>query len=633
MAKITPRTGVETINVKTQKAKKENAPAAWWKAQSNKEMVSGLLGTVSFLKEQQQYRYRQASLHSRLYSNYPLYGHAGANMSKVSLSSALPADRPTLNVIQSCVDTLHSRLTQAKPKPMFLTDDGNYKQRKLAKQLNNFTQGEFYQTKAYKHGSDFLRDMEILGSGVTKVLKHENRVKLERRLLTELLVDPNEAMYGHPRQLYEVQLIDRSVLMEMFPKYKNAISRAEQAFPDTSSSETISDMIMVAEGWHLKSSEDADDGKHVIAIAGVDDPLCKEDFKKDRFPFVIDNYSDRVLGFWGQGLPEQLMGTQVEINKLLMTISRSIHIMGVPRIWLEDGSKVVKSHIHNEIGMIGTFRGQPPIFQEGNSGIGADIYAQLQRLVEYAYQQSGVSALSAASQKPQGLNSGEAIRTYDDIQSDRFASLSKKYSNYYEELAYLIFDTACDIAEETGSYSTVYPNKNGAKEIDLPDLAEVKKDQFIIQCFDVSALPKEPAGRLQKITEMIQAGMIDIKEGRRLLDFPDLDQVEKLANAGEERILQILDQIVEDDKYTPPDPFMDLQLALTLSVQYYNLYAAAKLEESKAEKLRRWNTQVKALVMESQQPPPGMAGPQPMANPEPLPTSPLIPQMPSQGVA
>lgn len=634
MPKITPRDKDTTIVVKTQSGKK-NVAASWWKAKSNAELCSQLLGTAAFLKEQQQYRYRQASLYSRLYSNYPLYGWAGANMTKMSLSQNLPSDRPTLNVIQSCVDTLHSRLTQAKPRPMFLTDDGNYKQRKLAKQLNNFTQGEFYQTKAYELGSEFLRDMLILGSGVTKVFRSEDRVKLERRLETELLVDPNEAMYGYPRQLYELQLMDRDVLIEMFPKHKSAIESAEQAFPDTSgdSSKSIADQVMVVEGWRLPSSKEAGDGKHAIAVAGLTEPLVKEEYTKNRFPFVIDHFSKRVLGFWGQGLPEQLMGTQVEINKLLMTISQSIGLVGVPRVFVEDGSKVVKAHLNNQVGAIVTYSGTKPSYEVAPC-IPQEVYAQLQRLVDYAYQQSGVSSLSAAAQKPQGLNSGEAIRTYDDLQSDRFASISKKYASYYEELAYLIFDTSCDIADETGSYSTVYPNKNGAKQIDLPDIKDVKKDEFIIQCFDVSALPKEPAGRLQKITEMIQANMIDIKEGRRLLDFPDLDQVEKLANAGEERILQILDNIVEEGIYTPPDPFMDLDLAIKLSVQYYNLYAAAKLEEKKAELLRRFNTQVKALVMESQQPPPGVPpmvpgaeAPNPqLAAPEPIPTSPLIPQ-------
>ena len=53
--------------------------------------------------------------------------------------------------------------------------------------------------------------------------------------------------------------------------------------------------------------------------------------------------------------------------------------------------------------------------------------------------------------------------------------------------------------------------------------------------------------------------MLTLKEGRRLMNFPDLEQNEKLDNASEERIFKYLDAIVEDGKYTPPDSFMDLQ--------------------------------------------------------------------------
>jgi hypothetical protein len=227
-----------------------------------------------------------------------------------------------------------------------------------------------------------------------------------------------------------------------------------------------------------------------------------------------------------------------------------------------------------------------------------------------------------------GLNSGEAIRTYDDISTDRFASLSRRYDNFFIDLAYAVIDLAKDICEREGAYSTVYPNKNGTKEIDLPK-ASLLQDPFVIQCFNMSSLPRDPAGRMAKVTEMIQSGMITIKEGRRLLDYPDLEQVERLANASEERIFQILDDIVEHGKYTPPDPFMDLQLANDLTVQYYNLYVGAKLEESRAQMLRDFFDQVQDMKQAAMPPPmpagPGAPGGAPAAAPQKLPSSPLVP--------
>lgn len=629
MAKITPRELETSITVKTKTSNKKDTPGDWWNSNTKKEMGEKLLGTVSFLKEINNARYRQAAMYVQMYGNMPIGGFLGNSLSKTNTASRLPIDRPTMSVITSCVDTLVSRISQSRPRPIFLTDNADYKQRNLAKQMNSFVAGELYQTRAYELGPLILRDASVLGTGVIKVLEdQENKVRLERRLCTEILLDTNDAFYDEPRQMYEMKLIDRSVLAEQFPKYRSDIDKAEQAYLDQSSdsSKSIADLIMVVEGWHLESGPGAGDGKHVIACSeGV---IFEENWTKKKFPFVFLHYSPRMVGPWGQGLAEQLMGTQMEINKLLMTITKAINLVGVPRVFVEDGSKVVKAHLNNEIGSIVTYRGTKPQYEIAPC-LPAELYQQLQRLVDYSYQQSGISSLSATSQKPAGLNSGVAMREYDDLQSDRFATLSRAYDMMFVHLAYLIIDQAVDIAKRDGKYQTVYPNKDGTKEINLPDCKELE-NPFVIQCYDASSLPRDPAGRLQKVTEMMQSGLVTPQEGRRLLDFPDIQQVDKLANASEERILQVLDRIVEEGEYTPPDPFMDIQLATTLVTQYYNLYSTAKLEEDKAQMLRDFFSQLQALQQASMPPAapqmPGMGDPQ-LALPQALPQSELLPNV------
>lgn len=631
----------EVIVVKTQSGPKkiEAQGYKWWLAQSKQELADQMLSTVSYLKQTQNYRVRQAALFARMYGNLPLFNFAGSSVQKSMSGNNMPADRPTMNVVQSCVDTLVSRISQSKPKPRFLTDNADYKERTLSKQMNSFINGELYQTDAYELGSLVLRDAAVLGTGCIKIFETpDHKVGLDRVLHTELLADPNDALYGKPRQLFHLKLVDKAVLMDVFPEAKKAIQGAEQGYVDDGalSTQTIADQIIIAEGWHLPSGKNSGDGRHsIVCTAGV---IADEPYEKQRFPFVFQHYSPRLTGMWGQGLAEQLMGTQSEINKILITISKSIHMVGVPRIFVETGSKVLKTALNNEIGSIIYYSGTRPEYSVAPC-VPGELYQQLERLVQGAYQQSGISALAATSQKPAGLNSGEAIRSYDDLQSDRFAALDRRYQNYYIDSAYQIIDCAAEICEEQGSYSTVYPNKNGTKEIDLPKAAMLR-DEFVIQCFDESSLPRDPAGRLQSVIERVQAGMITIQEGRRLLDYPDLEQVEKLANSGEERILQYLDEIVEEGKYSPPDPFMDLDLAQQLVTQYYNLYVAAKLEENKAQMLRDFFTQIQAMKTEMMAPPPGgapMPGgqpgspagqPAPQAVPQPPPVSDLIPNAP-----
>ncbi len=621
------------VTFKTTHTTEAQMLAQWWLEEKPDKAAAQMLTTAAYLKESQQYRYRQAAIYARLYGNQSLYSFAGSNISKMDQTYGLPQERPTFNLIQSVTDTLVSRISQSRPQPVFLTDNGDYKQRNLSKKLNNFILGEFYQTKAYELGSIALRDALVEGTGVIHTFETPDcKVGLERVLLTELLIDPNESMYGDPRQLYRIKLVDREVLIANFPKFKQKLEIAAKAYPDNSadSAKTVSDLVMVVEGWHLRSGKNARDGRHTLACsAGF---LLDEEFTKDRFPFTFLHYSPRLLGFWSQGVAEQLMGTQMELNSILFTISRAIKLVGVPRVFQEEGSKVVAAHHSNEVGVIVKYRGVKPSYEVAPCNA-PELYAERDKLIQYGYQQSGVSALQASSQKPQGLDSGEAIRTYDDISTDRFASLSRRYDNMFIDLTYQIIDLACDIAERDGEYQTVYPNKNGTKEIDLPKAAIMMKDDFVVQCFTQSSLPKDPAGRLAKVTEMVQSGMITLQEGRRLLDYPDLEQVEKLANASEERIFQILDDIIEDGKYTPPDPFMDLELATTLTTQYINLYASAKLEESKAQKLRDFFNQVQTIKAAAMPPAPvaGMPGaPTPTAVPQAPPQSPLIPNAPQQ---
>lgn len=616
---------VTKVTMRTSERYSPKSGVSWWTSKGDRELKDSLVGTADFLKKNQIQRFRMAAVYARLYGNMSLFSFIGSNLGKLAQDGSLPIDRPTFNLVQSATDTLVSRIGQSRPSPVFLTDNSDYKQRNLAKKLNNFTQGEFYRLKAYELGPLILRDSLVEGSACFHVYEHDKKVAVERVLLTELMVDPNEALYGDPRQLFRFKLIDRKVLEATFGK-KAMIESAEQAYVDSSpdASKTVSDLVMVVEGWHLRSGKDTKDGRHTLACSsGV---LFDEEYTKDKFPFIFLHYCPSMLGFWGQGLAQQLMGTQLEINSLLYTISKAIKLVGVPRVFEEAGSKVLGASHNNDIGAIIKYQGIKPTYEVVDCNA-PELYVQLERLIKFGYQQCGVSALDAGAQKPAGLNSGEAIRSYDDISTDRFAALSRRYDTFFVDLAYLVVDLAKDIAERDGKYSTIYPNKNGTKQIDLPK-ASLLQDSYVIQAFNMSSLPKDPAGRLQKVTEMIQAGMLSIKEGRRLLDYPDLEQIERLANASEERIFQYLDNIVEDGKYCPPDPFMDLNLAEELAIQYYNLYVSAKLEEEKAQMLMDFIIQVQDLKQSAIPPQPGASPNQPQANPEPLPQSPLIPNGP-----
>lgn len=601
------------IDPRAKGKKGASSPYKWWEAQNDNDLVAQVLSTTEYLKRTNQTRIRQASIFSRLFSGKPLYNFLASN-STLDNSNQLPIGRPTANVCYSCTDTLVSRISQDRPKPVFLTDGGNYKERNLAKEANAFIQGELFRTKGYEKCALMLRDACVLGDGFIKVYAKDDKVCLDRTLETELLTDFNDGYYNNPRQLIQMKLVDRSVIEDEFPDAMDVIAGAAHGNVDSTprSTETISDQFIVSEAWHLPSGMDAKDGRHVIVCsAGV---ILDETYEKTKFPFVKLGYNPNMVGFFSQGLTEILMPTQMEIYRMLIVASQSIELMGVPRILIDEMSKILETSFNNRIGTIIKHRNNPPQFVNAESN-SPEIYQWIQWLIQNAYQMSGISQMSAAGTKPQGLNSGEAIRSFDAIQEDRFAALARRYQNVYPELSYLMIDTAKDIAKETGSYTTVYPGKDGTREIDLKSISKLIQDTYIIQCYEESALPKDPAGRQAKLSEMLAAGEITNQEFRRLSNFPDLEQSDKLANALEERILHSLDEIIENGSKNyaeiAPDPFIldPTDLASTLCTQYINLYATIELEEEKMQLLRDWFTQVQALKQTAMTPPPQQIAP------------------------
>ena len=589
----------------------------WWNAGNEKDLAAQLISTTDYLARQAQPRIRQASIYTRLFSGKPLYNYMASNAT-LDNSNQLPIGRPTANVVYSCTDTIVSRIGQDEPQPTFLTDGGNYKERKLSKQANAFILGEFHRTKVYEMGPMMLRDACVLGNGLIKVFPRNKKITIERTLETELLTDYNDAYYGKPRSLIQKKLVDRSVFMNLFPEHEEIIANAARGNVDNTprSTETVSDQFIIAEGWRLPSGPDTKDGLHVIACSrGV---IASNPYDKEYFPFAKLSYNPNVVGYFAQGLAEILMPCQMEIYRNLIVASQSLELMGVPRVLIEEMSKILETSFNNRIGSIIKFRNTPPQFINPTAN-NPEMYQFIQWLIQNAYQMAGISSMSAGGVTPSGLKSGEAIRSYDAIQEDRFAALAKRYQKVFPELAHLYVDCAKEIVEETGeNYKTVFPDKKGTREIDFKSIGMLK-DTYVIQCYEQSSLPKTPAGRQAKLSEQLAAGEITLQEFRRLSAFPDLEQADQLAAALEERILQNLDAIVDDGKkgYEAPDPFIldPTDLATTLTVQYINKYAVTDIEPEKMDLLRQYFMEIQDMKAAAQPPAPppeaqGQAGPQ-----------------------
>lgn len=622
------------------KAKKllDSSPDAkaqrWWTAP--REMIpQAVMAQCATIINNDRSRIDMYNTHARLYGNQSPALWNGFQTTKINATTSPVRDRISFNAIQSCVDTLTSKIAKGKPKPFFLTSKGDSKTQRKAKKLDQFCSGIFYANKAYEIAPLIFRDACVYGDGFMHVFGDKGQVKFERVMPYELLVDYLESHYGPDatKTLHRIKNIDRETAISMFPEHAAQLAIVSSTNELLSGiTKSVSDTITVVESWRLPSAPDEDDGLHTI-ICGDNVELLYEKYDKAFFPIVQIRYSPRLHGFWGQGLAEQLTPIQIELNRCLMTIQRSYHLAGSFKVLLKKGSGIVKSHLDNTVGSIIEYAGETPPQYVTPPIVPPEIYAHVERLKNMAYEQSGISQLSANAQKPAGLDSGEALRAYNDLETDRFQVVGQCYENFFLQLARVTVATARDIAESGELQKVKVPGKKFIESIDWKDVS-LEDDEFVEQIYPISKLPSDPSGRLQTVQEMMQAGLIDQEAGRRLLDYPDLEAEETLGNASLDYLHSILDKIVEDGVFTAPEPFDNLQTARKLALEYYALGKRDNLSDERLELLRQFMSQIDLLVQQAMPPapPPGapIAGAPPQATPEQSPISPLLPNAPPQ---
>jgi len=563
----------------------------WWKEKKDKtfESVSALL---HHLDDNQGYRRTLNFKYMKIYGNYDFNTLRSYQFAKAE-SSGSTLNRVTMNVVQSMVDTVVSKVTKNKPKPMFLTDGGDFSQQRKAKRLTQFIEGVYQSTDFYAKSALAFLDSCIFGTGALKIFRQNGKIKVERVFIDEIVIDDNESIYGHPRQMHQRKFIHKDVLKEMFPGNDKAIDMASKEPPSKLGITMPNnvDMVVVVESWRLPSGPEAKDGKHAITLSST--TLFEEEYKKDYFPFVFWRWGLRPLGFFGQGLTEQLMGAQLEINKILRTIQVSMHLVSVPKVFVEMGSKVNAAHLDNKIGGIIEYSGTKP--EEGKLGtIPQELFTHLDRLYDRAYSIAGISQLSAMSQKPAGLNSGKAMRIYNDLESERFLSVMQRYEQAFLDAAKIMIDLAKDIAEEDPKFEVKFANRDTFSAIKWKDIS-LDNDQYVMKLYPVSALSSSPAARMDDVQELMTAGFIAQEDALKLLDFPDLQGYYGFRLAPGEDIDRLIEKFIDKGEYETPEPYQNLALGMQKLQDAYLLYRSQGAPDSKLELFRRWIDDARTL--------------------------------------
>ena len=551
---------------------------------------------VRKLLDDQKYRQTENLQHFRLYNdeNYEGLGPGGVVR---PINASVDRRRVTFNVVKSMCDTISAKIAKNRPKATFLTSGGDWAQQRKAELLDKFCQGQFYGADIYMEGPKVFLDSCVFGTGCMKIYEGPNGINAQRVFPAELVIDENESYYGEPRSLFQTKSMARDVVKGMFPDHKTALDRTMEAKDESVSRETrVEEQIEIIEAWHLPSVEGASDGKHIICANNV--TLLEEEWNYDYFPFVWLKWSDRLFGFWGKGLCEELIGIQLEINKLLQNIQLQMHL-ATPKVITEAGSKISEAHLNNEIWSVLEYTGTKPDFFVPKT-VSGEVFSHLDRLFERAYEISGVSQLAAQSKKPAGLESGVALREFQDIESERFVIISQKYEQLFLDAARQMIGLAREIVDRGEEYKVV---SHGDKEIEQIDWRDVnlKEEQYVMKIYPTSLLPTTPAARLQSVVDLSQSGLLqDPQTLLKLLDYPDIEAVTSLMTADVDIIDSIIEKIQAKGEPTPPEPYMNLGLCIRRVQQAYIRAKLNNLPENKLEMMRVFIAQCQKLLADMQ---------------------------------
>ena len=635
---------IEVINYNSTTGEQKSFSPRWW-SEKKSNLHEHVIPLVAELERHQQQKYKKLRDYGSLYVNSPTLGNwTGAKRKLYSFRTRGRAG-VTYNVIKSCVDTATSKIGTKRFKPMFLTHGGSIDLQNRAQLLTDYILS-LYETMGtgtgenrslYGVGTQTFREAATVGTGATKffVCPYEKRVKAENIPFSEIVIDPHEALYQKPRQIHHKRVIDRHVLADMFskPELKRQILKADSA-KDYSDDGRQSDMVEVVESWRLPSGPDAGDGIHSICMEGV--TLFSEKYEKNYLPFLFMRWTPAPIGFEGIGMAEELYGIQLEINKLLWLVSECQNRMAVPQIWLDIMSKGVNSNMSNKVGGIYYYSGQPPKMFVPQS-MSSEIYSHIERLFSRAFEITGISMLSAAARKPGGLDSAVALREYKDTETERFAAVERMVESFYLDATNITIDMLREQREKGNDVIVKAVRQTGTAPLRFSDV-DIPDDKLTCRPYPTGLLPSTPAGKLQKVQELVQSGFFSKSEGFALLDYPDIRKISDLKLAKTEVISKVIEEMLKKKKFIPPEPFMKpLELVLDTAQNYYLLGRTEDMDNERLELLVRFMNQTKALMdkqAEQQQPPPEAMPPEaggeggdmpPIANPEAPPESDLVP--------
>lgn len=490
---------------------------------------------------------------------------------------------PEINVIKSTIDTLTSKIAQSKVRPFFNCVNGSFKDILIVKQAQQFFDQYFDWQNVNKSVSLAFRDSCIFDTGVIFVDSDTNRIR--KALPWQVFVRPAEMTYGkitkayYEQRNYPVTLLPSFILEEVWDKLQN--------------------VEFVNYGVYF------DVFRHKKAYVINDIRYTKiMDYEAPCVPFVFLHYNSPIHGDSSESVVDMLNSIQLEIDSLMAKINDASQLTPANTMFLPEGSTIKAQQLNNRVGNIVQYKPTPnmtssPVTVATPSFIDPQYMDTVERLKQTAYEMVGISQLSAMSSKPTGLDSGIALQSMENIESDRFETQLNQVVRSYVDLAKVCISVFP--ADED-----ILPENKLRRSVQWRDIVEESKNMSI-QFSGADALSKDPSEKLKQLQMLAQAGVVPASRIAQFMEIPDLQSGYSLSNNAINAVMTIIERVINDNDDTLPEyiPFgmlkeeiINTQLSLTAANYELNKEDIDKLDrfyEKVEEKEEKWQEDINTL--------------------------------------
>lgn len=539
-----------------------------WYLLPKEEVARAVCATVKIAIDQDMPRWQEMRELARLFEE-----HGRQTFFAAGLNDATVGPLPR-NVMRGLVETAHSLLVEATPRPFYGCEGGEYELRQRLEELNEAISGLFLQHDLDDFDSTATLHGSLWGTGVVKIdaITHTKkpRVRVERVYPWEVLVDPLDAVYGTPSTFYLVRWVDKHALMDLWPRKKEIIGKASTDRPTWASHlESMADPIRLVEAWHI-DQDGGETGRHIIALeSGL---LVDEEYPYDAPPLCFFFYGKPLTGFWPDGLGHVLRGQQIEVNAMMDLIHEIVALCGSPGILIEKNSEIEEGHLDNNVARVIKWSGnsgQKPDYFVGN-GLTNESRQHLLDTVAAMYERAGIPQTMATGNKPADLQSGRALRIHAALASGRLRVPAQNRQRFYLAMGHALIRAQRAVAAVDPEAMVVFtdPKTEATRRIKWADV-DIDDQGIRLIAQAISKMPSTPEAKAELLEQYMNAGIISSEEYRAEVDLPDLKSLNGPATAPRKLIEKQLQSMLRTGRREVPEPFFPLATCKLLGLQYY----------------------------------------------------------------